>query len=184
MWKEHRIRLFLFCGERVLALKLVLDRLSPWDLSKRDLASPKLNLYALHLPGPTKPPPIKTVTGQTAHTGRCVFVCIVYCCLPSVSPNTLFLVDSPLTSYGGERYEKRDLQIRVRNRFAELQSVDEKLGRVPWHVVDASQSIEKVNEKIVSVVTETLEKLQRGPAPLSRMWGEGEYELPTIKAIN
>jgi hypothetical protein len=37
--------------------------------------------------------------------------------------------------YGGERYEKRSLQMRVRSRFAELQHLDEKDGRVPWHVV-------------------------------------------------
>ena len=53
-----------------------------------------------------------------------------------------------LCRYGGERYEKRDLQMRVRKRFAELQSIDEKHGRVPWHVVDASQSIEEVKEKL------------------------------------
>ena len=38
--------------------------------------------------------------------------------------------------------------MRVRKRFAELQSIDEKHGRVPWHVVDASQSIEEVKEKL------------------------------------
>ena len=37
--------------------------------------------------------------------------------------------------YGGERYEKKELQMRVRSRFAELQRLDEKDGRVPWHVV-------------------------------------------------
>jgi len=85
--------------------------------------------------------------------------------------------------YGGERYEKRDLQIRVRKRFAELQSIDEKHGRVPWHVVDASQSIEEVTKKLVSIVTDTLERVQSEPAPLRRMWGEGEYELPTLEAM-
>ena len=83
--------------------------------------------------------------------------------------------------YGGERYEKRELQIRVRQRFAELQSIDEKHGRVPWHVVDASQSIEEVKEKLAAIVTDTIERVQSdssGSAPLRRMWGEGEYEMP------
>ena len=40
-----------------------------------------------------------------------------------------------LFRYGGERYEKKELQMRVRSRFAELQRLDEKDGRVPWHVV-------------------------------------------------
>lgn len=82
--------------------------------------------------------------------------------------------------YGGERYEKRELQIRVRQRFAELQSIDEKHGRVPWHVVDASQSIEEVKEKLAAIVTDTIERVQSdssGSAPLRRMWGE-EYEMP------
>lgn len=84
--------------------------------------------------------------------------------------------------YGGERYEKRDLQMRVRKRFAELQSIDEKQGRVPWHVVDASQSIEDVTKEISSIVTDTVERVQGQSVPLSRMWGEGEYELPAPKA--
>ena len=84
-------------------------------------------------------------------------------------------------SYGGERYEKRDLQMRVRKRFAELQAIDEKQGRVPWHIVDASQSIEEVKEKLALIVTNTIERVQGKSAPLCRMWGEGEYELPTPK---
>ncbi|KAL7539915.1 hypothetical protein ACHAWF_006540 [Thalassiosira exigua] len=79
--------------------------------------------------------------------------------------------------YGGERYEKRDLQMRVRQRFAELQSTDEKDGRVPWHIVDASQTVEEVKEKLVSIVTDTLERVQSGRAPLRRMWEDGEYEM-------
>ncbi|KAL7483266.1 hypothetical protein ACHAW6_008913 [Cyclotella cf. meneghiniana] len=85
--------------------------------------------------------------------------------------------------YGGERYEKRDLQIRVRKRFAELQALDEKDGRVPWHIVDASQSIEDVTDELVRIVNETLERVDRESSPLKRMWEEGEYELPDLKAI-
>ncbi|KAL3770324.1 hypothetical protein ACHAW5_003452 [Stephanodiscus triporus] len=81
--------------------------------------------------------------------------------------------------YGGERYEKRELQIRVRQRFAELQSIDEKQGRIPWHVVDASQSMEEVKESIAGIVTGTIERVQSKTAPLRRMWAEGDYALPT-----
>lgn len=84
-------------------------------------------------------------------------------------------------SYGGERYEKRDLQIRVRKRFAELQALDEEQGRVPWHVVDASQSIEEVTKELVTIVNETVERVGRETSPLRRMWEEGEYELPEVK---
>ena len=85
-------------------------------------------------------------------------------------------------SYGGERYEKRDLQIRVRKRFAQLQALDEKDGRVPWHVVDASQSIEDVTDELVRIVNQTLKRVERESSPLKRMWEEGEYELPDLKA--
>lgn len=85
------------------------------------------------------------------------------------------------TSYGGERYEKRDLQIRVRKRFAELQALDEEQGRVPWHVIDASQSIEAVTKEIASIVTNTVERVAKESSPLNRMWEDGEYELPECK---
>ncbi|KAL3815802.1 hypothetical protein ACHAXA_001696 [Cyclostephanos tholiformis] len=81
--------------------------------------------------------------------------------------------------YGGERYEKRELQMRVRQRFAELQSIDEKQGRIPWHVVDASQSVEEVQARIAGIVSNIIERVQTDTAQLGRMWGEGEYELPT-----
>mmetsp|Transcript_13733 Transcript_13733/g.28897 ORF Transcript_13733/g.28897 Transcript_13733/m.28897 type:complete len:256 (-) Transcript_13733:162-929(-) len=81
--------------------------------------------------------------------------------------------------YGGERYEKRDLQIRVRKRFAELKSIDEKEGRVPWHVVDASQSIEEVTTELVKIVEETVEKVTNGK-PLRKMWEDGVYDLPQV----
>ena len=73
----------------------------------------------------------------------------------------------------------------MRKRFGELQSIDEKHGRVPWHVVDASQSIEEVKEKLVSIVSDTVQRVQSesAPAPLRRMWGEGEYELPAPKVM-
>ena len=75
------------------------------------------------------------------------------------------------------------MQIRVRQRFAELQSIDEKLGRVPWHVVDASQSIEEVTEKLTGIVSETIDKVQSG-APLRRMFGEGEYDMTTLSTTD
>ena len=84
-------------------------------------------------------------------------------------------------SYGGERYEKRDLQIRVRQRFSQLQSLDEQHGRIPWHVVDASQSIEEVKGELVSIVNDTLNRVQKESKPLRRMWEDGEYELPALK---
>ena len=81
--------------------------------------------------------------------------------------------------YGGERYEKRDLQIRVRQRFAELQKMDEKQGQVPWHIIDASKTVEEVTVDIVSIVDATIKRVQEGK-PLAKMWDEGDFVLPTV----
>lgn len=79
--------------------------------------------------------------------------------------------------YGGERYEKRDLQRRVRQRFAELQAMDEKEQTVPWHVINAAQTIEQVQSEINVIVHDTIQRVAQG-APLKKMFQEGEYILP------
>ena len=83
-----------------------------------------------------------------------------------------------LTRYGGERYEKREMQTRVRQRFAELQRQDEqeqdKQRQVPWHIVNAAQSIEQVQEEINEIVLSTLDRMEQNqgevPPSLKRMW--------------
>jgi dTMP kinase len=89
--------------------------------------------------------------------------------------------------YGGERYEKRDMQVRVRQRFSDLQKMDEAAfvaavsdedqaeQRVPWHVVDAAQSVAQVESDIWAIVQETMEKVQAGK-PVYKMWQDGTYE--------
>lgn len=79
--------------------------------------------------------------------------------------------------YGGERYEKRDLQVRVRQRFAELQKIDEKHGRIPWYIVDASKSIDDVHVEIKKITKQTIEQVASGK-PLMKMWTKGEFQLP------
>ena len=81
-------------------------------------------------------------------------------------------------SYGGERYEKRDLQLRVRQRFAELQSTDQESKKVDWHLVDASKTIDEVQSDINEIVMATMERVKDGK-PLFRMFDDGEYNLPT-----
>ena len=71
--------------------------------------------------------------------------------------------------YGGERYEKRDLQLRVRQRFSELQNEDE--GRIPWHVIDAAQSVEAVTNDIVNIVNKVMEGVAQGK-PLQKLWSD------------
>jgi dTMP kinase len=80
-------------------------------------------------------------------------------------------------SYGGERYEKRSLQQRVRKRFEELQAMDEAEKRIPWHIVNAAQSVEEVQADINKIVESTLQNVNNG-APLYKMFQEGVYQLP------
>jgi dTMP kinase len=99
--------------------------------------------------------------------------------------------------YGGERYEKRDMQVRVRQRFSDLQRMDEVAlntptstttadedvvedednveARVPWHLVDAAQSVAAVESDIWAIVQATMDKVQAGK-PVYKMWQEGTYE--------
>lgn len=79
--------------------------------------------------------------------------------------------------YGGERYEKRLLQQRVRKKFEELQAIDDAGKRIPWHIVNAAQSVEEVQSDINKIVEATIQTVNDG-APLYKMFQEGEYQLP------
>lgn len=68
--------------------------------------------------------------------------------------------------------------MRVRQRFSELQVMDEEEKRVPWHVVDAAQSMDEVQAEINQIVQDTMQRVADG-APLNRMFQEGEYLLPS-----
>jgi dTMP kinase len=82
-----------------------------------------------------------------------------------------------LRRYGGERYEKRDMQIRVRQRFADLQKMDEAAGNVPWHIVNAAQTVEEVTADIWTIVENVLEQVQKGKV-VNKMWENGAFQLP------
>jgi hypothetical protein len=103
-----------------------------------------------------------------------------------ISSNELFvlLVCFLHSRYGGERYEKRDMQIRVRENFRQLQSFDDeqrsKMGKtgkgqeggsVPsWYVVNAAQSIEDVQKEINAIVERTIKDVQETNKPLGLLW--------------
>jgi dTMP kinase len=96
-----------------------------------------------------------------------VFVCTFVCCI-----NLHFTQSSSfvINSYGEERYEKKEMQQRVRERFSQLQAMDERDGKVPWYVVDAAQSVEEVQREINDIVETTVEKIQRADTPLGLLW--------------
>ncbi|KAG7368691.1 thymidylate kinase [Nitzschia inconspicua] len=72
--------------------------------------------------------------------------------------------------YGEERYEKKELQQRVRERFSQLQATDTENGQVPWYVVNAAQSIEEVQQEISAIVEQTIEKVILEEKPLGLLW--------------
>lgn len=85
--------------------------------------------------------------------------------------------------YGGERYEQRDMQIRVRHRFAELQKMDEEAGK-SWNVVNAAQSMDQVETDIWNVVQETIIDtviIAKQNKPLQKMWEEGTIDLLPVE---
>jgi len=82
--------------------------------------------------------------------------------------------------YGEERYETREMQLRVRQRFDELQAMDESTaakGATPWRVIDAAQSMERVEQEIYETVQATLERISKDEVPLQKLWEAGEYPL-------
>jgi dTMP kinase len=59
--------------------------------------------------------------------------------------------------FGEERYEKEEMQRKVRELFARLQA--EERDRGDWRVVDASGDVEHVGERIWQVVEPVLESV-------------------------
>lgn len=61
--------------------------------------------------------------------------------------------------------------MRVRQRFAQLQAQDERLQTVPWHVVNAAQTIQEVQEEINKIVLHTVTSVQKEQGkPMATMW--------------
>ena len=67
--------------------------------------------------------------------------------------------------------------MRVRERFAELQAMDEKSKKINWYIIDASKTIDEVQSDINEVVTKTMANVKNGK-PLFKMFDDGEYNLP------
>lgn len=72
--------------------------------------------------------------------------------------------------YGGERYEKKEMQQQVRKRFSELQAMDDNDGNIPWYIVDAAQSIEDVQKEINAIVESTVKHVQNEEGGVGLLW--------------
>lgn len=72
--------------------------------------------------------------------------------------------------FGEERYEKAEMQARVKQCFEGLRQPD-------WCVVDASQSIEAIHEQIWAHAQAVVARCAAGQAPLRQLWDGAELAL-------
>ncbi|CAM9179740.1 unnamed protein product, partial [Heterosigma akashiwo] len=90
------------------------------------------------------------------------------------APDAVLYLDLPAAQarergdFGGERYEKEEMQVRVRENFLKLRAMD--AGRTPWHVIDASGTIEDISEEIKQIASSVIEKACT--TPIGKMWEE------------
>ena len=81
-------------------------------------------------------------------------------------------------NFGEERYEKIDFQKKVREQFLALRDEDSGTGSgsgsgsgstvVPWHIINAQQSIEEVHKEITAIVDAAI--AESGSKPISKLW--------------
>lgn len=48
--------------------------------------------------------------------------------------------------------------------------MDERDGQIPWHIVNAAQSIEDVQKEINTIVENTVEKIQSEEKQVGLLW--------------
>ena len=66
-------------------------------------------------------------------------------------------------NFGEERYEKKDIQIKVREQFMLLQ--DES-----WKIIDANKTVEQLQDQLREVVVEVVEKVKEEKRPVKELW--------------
>lgn len=108
-----------------------------------------------------------------------------WCCMPDrglPAPDVVLFLDvsaedaAKRGSFGEERYEKRDIQDRVRGVFEQLRAQSTAAGSnedqkafgqgVAWQVVDAGQSMEAVHAQLMQAAQQTIERVTKENAPI------------------
>lgn len=84
-----------------------------------------------------------------------------------------------LSRYGEERYETKDFQTRVRQRFADLQALD---TETPWHVVNAAQTMDQVEADIWEIVQQVLQTVADEQRPIGKLWTSTTANTSTTAA--
>eukprot|EP01041_Mallomonas_annulata_P005215 gene5215-10435_t len=88
------------------------------------------------------------------------------------APDCIIYLDMPVEEaakrghYGEERYEKVELQLKVRENFMKMKDSD--ATKLPWYTLDASRSIEELHEEIKLIATNTIRDIRH--KEISRLW--------------
>ena len=91
-----------------------------------------------------------------------------------IAPDCVIYLDMPVEeaaqrgSYGEERYEKIDFQLKVREKFMALKNEDE--GRLPWYTLDARKSIDELKGEIQAIADKCIDTVHDEQKELKRMW--------------
>ncbi|KAJ2772997.1 Thymidylate kinase [Coemansia nantahalensis] len=95
-----------------------------------------------------------------------------WCRAPDVGlamPDRVFFLDihpddaAKRAGFGGEIYERREMQIEVRAQFSSMMDKS-------WSVVDALQDADEIHSQILALANEALERHRADPAPIGRLW--------------
>lgn len=84
------------------------------------------------------------------------------------APDALIYLHMPVeetlkrAGFGGERYEKTDFQKEVQRNY-------EKLSREDWNYLDASKSIEDLQEEALKIALATIDECKKGK-PMGKLW--------------
>ena len=88
------------------------------------------------------------------------------------APDVIIYLDMPVEDaakrgqFGEERYEKIEFQLKVREKFMDLQEADR--GTLNWHTIDARKTIEEIHAEISTIAESTIREV--GDKDVSRLW--------------
>jgi dTMP kinase len=103
-----------------------------------------------------------------------------WCWQPEVGlpqPDAVIFLDTPVATaaaregFGEERYETTPFQERVRANFhAIMDKEKQSASAAPWHVLDATESIEQVHARVLDIAERTIERCGDSPIAHFAPW--------------
>lgn len=103
-----------------------------------------------------------------------------WCWQPEVGlpqPDAVIFLDAPVTAaaardgFGEERYETTPFQEKVRANFhAIMDKEKQSASAAPWHLLDATESIEQVHARVLEIANRTIERCADAPISHFAPW--------------